>query len=563
MALGAAEQGTSVILGRVVDAGTSAPVPGATVILLAPAAESGREDVIADSEGRFVFHSLVQGYYRLQAYKAGFVWAEYGQPWPEGPFQQLYVSPGQPITEATMRMWKPAAIGGIVLDEAGEPAVGVQVRALQVTIAGGRRLLRPASPAADSLTDDRGVYRIGNLSPGRYYLMAPSTVESAPISTAAAGLHVGEHVVASSGVRSAAPILLPDGRLEMTRSMYHPSSASLEGAAAITVASGEQRTGVDIRLTRTAAYSVSGLVLGSGGPAALMSVRLVADEVGAFQFDNGLEAAASTTGRDGRFTLLGVPPGQYLLRVLQVPRDGPALWAERSIRIGNAGLDDVLLSLREGARVSGRIAFEGAATPNSAAVSGLAVRLNPVDGREDSAFMRPPRANTDGTFSTLAYPPGRYFLGVVGLVPSARWQVRSVMLGERSLLDRPLELGGDDVTGVVITMTEELSGMAGTVALPPGGDRAAIVAVFPADVRTWIEDGMTPSRTAIALTDSEGRFAIRDLRPGSYLAVALRATSKPELQDPSVIDRLSRTATQVQVPDGGLASVLLTLGAGR
>jgi len=562
IALGAGGQGTGIILGRVIDAGTSAPVAGATIILLAPSSsERAREEVIADSEGRFIFHSLAQGYYRLQAHKAGFVSAEYGQRWPEGPFQQLYVSPGQPITEPTIRMWKPAAIGGVVLDDAGEPAVGVHVRAIQVTIAGGRRLLRSSSAAADALTDDRGVYRIGHLSPGRYYLMAASTVESAATSTAAAGLRVGEHVVSWSGLRSASPTLTPDGRLEMTRTTYHPSSLTLEAATAITIASGEQRAGVDIRLTRDVAYRVSGLVLGSNGPAAPMRVRLVADEVAAFQFDNGLEAASSTTGAGGRFTLLGVPPGQYVLRVLQVPGDGPTLWAEQRIGIDDADLDNVVLQLREGARVFGRIVFDGA-TPNPDAMARLGVPMISADRRQDSAFMRPPTANADGSFATLAYPPGRYFFDVVGSSPPSRWHVRSIMLGGRNLADRPLELGADDVTGVVISMTDDLGGITGTVALPPDDD-AAVVAVFPADVRTWIDDGMTPSRTAIVLTDSEARFAIRDLRPGAYLAVALRARSGLDLQDPAVIEQLARAATQVQVPERGSASVRLVVHAGR
>jgi hypothetical protein len=415
---------------------------------------------------------------------------------------------------------------------------------------------------ADGLTDDRGAYRVGNLSPGRYYLMAPSTVESAPTSTATAGLRVGDHVISSGLGSTAAPTLTPDGRLEMTRTTYHPSSLTIDAATAITIASGEQRESVDIRLTRDVAYRVSGQVLGSDGPVALMSVRLVAGEIAAFQFDNGLEAAASTTGPDGRFTLLGVAAGQYVLRVLQVPPDGPTLWAEQPISVGNADLTHVILQLREGARVFGRIVFDAAA-PNPETLSRPAVRLIPADRREGSAFMRLPSVESDGTFHTLGHPPGRYFLDVTGSLPTTQRLVRSVMLGGRNLLDRPLELGADDVTGVVITMTDELGGITGTVASPGGGDDIAVVAVIPADVRTWIEDGMTPSRTAIALTDSEARFAIRDLRPGAYLAVALRAGSEPDLQNPSVIDQLARAATQVRVPDRGFASVRLVLHAGR
>jgi hypothetical protein len=563
VAFGTATQNTGIVLGRVIDADTSVPVPHATVTLLgATSPDRTREEVIADADGRFVFHSLARGYYRLQAHKAGLIFAEYGQRWPEGPFQQLYVAAGQPVTEATVRMWKPGAIGGVVVDDAGEPAVGVHVRALRVVTSGGRRQLRPASRGSDGLTDDRGVYRIGNLPPGRYYLMAPTTIESAPTSTSTAGLRVGDHVISSAGLRSAAPTVMPDGRLEMTRTIYHPSSNTVEDATAIAIGSGEQRGGVDIRLTRDAAHRVSGVVLGAGGPAALTTVRLVADEVAAFRFASGLEAASATTGPDGRFTMLGVPPGPYVLRVLQAQPDSPTLWAEQSVLIVDDDLDNVLLQLREGASVSGRIAFEGAATPNPAAMARIAVRLIPPDGREDTAFMRPPPVEADGTFRTLAHPPGRYFLDVAGSLPPAMRLIRSVEIGGRDLRDRPIGLGAEDISGVVITIAEELGGIAGTVALPPD-DAAALVAVFPADVRTWIQDGMAPSRTAIVLTDADARFAIRDLRPGAYLAVALRATSPPDLQDPEIIDRLSRIATEVQVPDTGIVSVRLVLGAGR
>ena len=63
---------------------------------------------------------------------------------------------------------------------------------------------------------------------------------------------------------------------------------------------------------------ISGTVVGPDGPAANMALHLVPaeSELGTIEVDT----ATTTTDRNGAFTLLGVPPGQYLLRTMKVPR---------------------------------------------------------------------------------------------------------------------------------------------------------------------------------------------------------------------------------------------------
>jgi hypothetical protein len=208
---GAAPRQTSVILGRVVDGDTGRPVGGAVVMasvavegaspeaqreaalvevgLVAPPPGGAgppaieRRFVMSDAEGRFVMRDVPAGSYPLTAQMPGYLSASHGQYRPQGPSEPLRVAADKPVVDVTIRMWRYASISGIVLDESGEPAVDVGVRALRVTVAGGRRRL---SPSIQAMTDDRGVYRIANLPPAEYVLVVPSTTTSFGVSTAEA-----------------------------------------------------------------------------------------------------------------------------------------------------------------------------------------------------------------------------------------------------------------------------------------------------------------------------------------------------------------------------------------
>jgi hypothetical protein len=133
------------------------------------------------------------------------------------------------------------------------------------------------------------------------------------------------------------------------------------------------------------------------------------------------------------------------------------------------------------------------------------------------------------------------------------------MLGGRDLVDRPLQLESDDVGGVVITLTDRLGELTGTVVLTSGVDEDALVIVFPADARDWIDNGMPASRTGTTRTGAEGRFTLSGLRPGSYLVTAVPAGTEIDLQDSDVVNQLARLGTRVEVPERGSTSVRLSI----
>jgi hypothetical protein len=57
---------------------------------------------------------------------------------PLGPWQPITLADGERVGDIVVRMWKCAAITGIVTDEMGEPVVGVGVRVFRREFAGGR-----------------------------------------------------------------------------------------------------------------------------------------------------------------------------------------------------------------------------------------------------------------------------------------------------------------------------------------------------------------------------------------------------------------------------------------
>jgi hypothetical protein len=171
--------GTGLIAGRVVDATTGRPA-GEAIVTLSPGALPGSAPrspqaaaaearrVLTDGMGRFVFAGLPKGRYGLSAIVPGYGNGYFGLLVPRGPAVPIDLDDGEGRVDARILVWKYAVLAGRVIDEAGDPVVGAEVKVLRQTMVAGRPGF---AGTATTTTDDRGAYHVSSLYPGRYPLM--------------------------------------------------------------------------------------------------------------------------------------------------------------------------------------------------------------------------------------------------------------------------------------------------------------------------------------------------------------------------------------------------------
>jgi protocatechuate 3,4-dioxygenase beta subunit len=594
---------TALVVGQVLDE-SGAPVPEAIVEFSMPryaerAATTPRGRVMADRDGRFFFADLHAGEYWIRANKEGYAGGVFGMRRASGDYQLLTLAEGERRTDVKLTLWKYAVIAGTVVDEAGEPVVGVMVQALRRQFIGGRlwygNFANTPYLVRTARTDDRGVFRISQLEPASYVVVVPSYLSTAPaavlssyaqdshllsellsvtlpngsddwkaeMANTALGqartLRAGDFGVISTNRVSIPPPATAAGRMEVYRTTFNPAATTANGARAIAVASGEERTNVDVTLRPVQALRVSGrLVNPDGTPALPTAIRLIGDsarDVG----DAGFEAANGVSDARGRFVLAGVPPGNYVLKTaktrfgLDVMRGLPSFWAAQRVAVGDKDVEDVLVALRPALRIEGRVEYRNA--------SGLVPRPDTMRGRIlffQTAFgdLSNFGVEFDGnTFASVA-PPGQW---IVNTTDHTGWYVQSVTLDGKDVTDRPFDLQAD-VTSLLVTYSDKHPTVSGTVKDARGEASAtAAVLAFPADPARWSGYG-TESRTMTSMLVSRaGAYTLDSLPAGDHFLIAVDAAETDDWMDPQKLERLARQATRVTLTASDSKTVDLTL----
>ena len=308
------------------------PIAGATVSINPSPARQ-----MTDDRGRFAFVRLPAGTYRITVNALGYVDGQYGQASAFALPGTIALADGQWFDRADVTLSRTGGISGRVLDEHGEPVAGTYVRVLaQHHVAGSSRLF--AGPA--TLTDDRGIYRIGRLPPARYLVVVPSVQSTVPVDhqwgdgrwsgrgfdgvsirrrdaiPVEARLHETAADPANRVVLGSYAIAPPrsDGRPAVYPITFHPGGSVPTAAAMIDLGPSEERSGIDVVLRTVPAVRVSGVassLSGAAGPLTGVVLRLM--PVGLEGLGTGSEAASTIIGADGRFTFLNVPAGHYVI----------------------------------------------------------------------------------------------------------------------------------------------------------------------------------------------------------------------------------------------------------
>jgi len=563
--------GTAFLAGQVVEAGSSRPVAGALVSLTGPTGP--QRPVVADGQGRFFFANLPVGTYLATSSALGYAT-------PAQVLRPISLSAAQRVTDVKLRLARVGSIAGTVRDDAGDPVVGTEVMVFRRAITGGRAQLQRV---AQVRTDDRGAYRAFALRASDYLVCAcardPIPFDGVLLTTLASE-PLQLLGVAARALSAGADVASLDSSLRTYAPTFYPSAISTTQAARVSVSPGADLSGIDVSVAAVRAVRVSGTVVGAPGPIDAMSIRLVpATEAD----DDGLWALAPMLVQpDGRFDFAGVPPGQYVLRVTYTEKSGgaagpsgaalaflgargaglgaggaavpeaPPYWAAEPIAVGDEDVRGLVVALRRGPSVSGRVEFSGNAPPPTTQMLGRASVLVQALTRNPtfSGWTPSGRLTPDGGFTIPAVVPGRHLISTAGMPPS--WSnLRSVVVAGVDMTDLPLEIAAADITGVILTFTNTpLATLSGKVTSAVAGDEDVSVLVFPTDRRFWADPSAARRRFRAVAVRLGGLFSASGLPAGDYLLAAVPDEATLEWQDAGRLEALARTALGVTLADG-------------
>jgi protocatechuate 3,4-dioxygenase beta subunit len=266
------------------------------------------------------------------------------------------------------------------------------------------------------------------------------------------------------------------------------------------------------------------------------------------------EGRAAAIDDDGRFEFRDVSPGAYVARIaLSSPANGPPMPAthgrlitfSRPLTVADADVLDVDLHLGAGAVLVGRVVADVGTTGtfDPTAVGLGIVRPRGGDGAPSVSSGFGARAMPDGVLAMLPVSSGSVYFDVT--TPDG-WMVKTIRLDGAEIEDGLAELAAGR-RELEVVLTDRVSGIRGVVhdrsgrALPNYS-----VIVFPSDPARW---QFSPRTIRAERTDSDGRFQIEALPPGTYQAIAVPPLRR-SVQDAVVLERLKGPSESIRVADG-------------
>lgn len=487
------------------------------------------------ADGRFKFSGVAPGRWLLSATAPGFLPATYGAFAYGQPGVPVRLEAGASVEGLNIVLERPASATGRVTDQDGEPVPAV-VQAMAATWTGTREAL---SSIGTARTDREGRYELGGLVPGRYLLLA-TPLTGGPV--------VDEP---------------PDVRALALQPAFYPGVSAPAHAAHVSVRAGDALAGLDIGLRAEPVASLEvTLTRGDRHPLGYISLIVLPRDVG----DAGMQVDTSPSVRP--LQAVRLPAGEYdvIGSALEAEADGrlARLWVATTVTLDGRTSVKMPLELGTGARLEGRLVFDGAASQ----VEGLPeIWLWPIEGTRPESIL--PFAGTlvledGGSFAISGIAPGQYLLqfGRDAASQVAGWSVKRVLLRGEDVADLPIDLHeGDLHTGVEVVLSNRPSELVGTITDAAGEARFDVTLVaFPVDSRYWRTG---TRRIRFARPDTSGQYLIRGLPEGEYLLAAVSGALPEGPTDPQWLSGLAGAAVRVLVADGSRTVQDLRPGTGQ
>jgi hypothetical protein len=510
----ASQEATCAITGRVTIENEAAP---GVVVTLQPASSGWPlpppvARATTDKEGRFQMNNLPDGRYYLVPLAPAYF----------APSEDRMIASGKPVTLTKgetlegieLKLILGGVITGRVTTAGGQPVIGREIytratdpRALQqlpVMSAGGSRFR----------TDDRGVYRIYGLPPGRFIVSVRSETPGQP------------------------------GWL------FHPGVTEESRAGQVDVVAGKVVENVDIKLPPiTRSYEASGRVIDEATGQPIPKISVDRSVLGANSNGAIAHVGPQPVDERGAFRFPNLAPGRYAVYI----SIGGEYYSDQVIfNVTDQDVTGLEIKARHGASLSGVVDIEGARDPS---VLSAPSRLHVGVGKQAGGMGAGSDVGADGRFRITGLSPDKFRF----ILWSTTQQGRLSLLGaERDGFPLPewFEVAaGEQVTGLRIIVAFGAGVVRGQVQIVggtlPEGSRMSVSA------RRADFTGR-PSSAAPASVDTRGRFIIEGLATGAH-EISLTAYV-PSQSGGGRLSPLQPSVKQtVSVTSGAESEVTLTL----
>jgi hypothetical protein len=321
------------------------------------------------ADGRFHLDEVAEGPATITAERPGF--AE--RPWCNPCVNNSTFSVGSGTNDFRLPLIPNGKLTGKVIDEDGEPVVGIAVLMERAQISNGRKQFVQVGAAT---TDEQGVYQFDDCAPGETF------------------------VLTSSHARRMDALVFP--------MRYYPNSDTRTAAQPISIEPGEEAR-ADFHLAPARLFAVSGTVMnipGTGGVNIWLKSPDAAD----------VPLSSAGVDQSGRFVLRNVPEGVW---ELYAQGWGPSqqLQASEEIAVKGANVNRIQLHLQSMAAIPVVVRDASGTSPGSTA--SVQARLTSATGAANGEYYAGvtgnPHPNQPQALSFENVPPGKYYVALRAL----------------------------------------------------------------------------------------------------------------------------------------------------
>ena len=400
--------------------------------------------------------------------------------------------------EVSLRVPNPhfGTISGTVFDATHQPAAQAMVHIVSKS---------SDSSGASVRTDEQGRYKVWGLPKGEY------TVSASPPSKPRTDGEKDRGFQGSPGAT------------------YFPSTLLLRNSPSVVVLPDLDTANVDVTLLSRALRNLAGTLRmrGDNRPVTNATLRLSvkqitdpASDTSSVVAENPMSNYLGSTDKSGRWSISNVPDGSYRLFVQTKqggePTEPRFVDMEQDLTVDGSDVEDLLIEVSGGARVSGVVILEGSsATPHDIVVAA-------------TSYTPPANAaivlGEAGKFVLTGAPVGEIDVSAFAS-PQDQFYVKSIEANGRDLLRNRLTLAnGDEIKDVRIVVSAGVGVIAGRV-LSQTGDKP-VAGVELVLRRTGDDKLRLFGGKLTATTDDRGTFTL-SASPGNYLVIAWRPADGP------------------------------------